>query len=579
MPKFAENLKKLNVLLINPSAMPYGELISLLSEKSNLRIPSCGMPLGLIEIAAYLRKKDVILEIQVIDLAKEVCKFYLNLSNKDPISYLDFINRNLDEVKFVPDIVGISTMFNSTRKSSLEIATAAKEKWSGCTTMLGGNVATGQYKNLIENDCIDYIARGEGEIALHDFIVQRMQGIDKPQVNGILDRSAVNPSFHVVNIDLRRSDDDKSTCQSMTDMTQLALPAYDLLDLEFYKGDHHWGRGCLIFSRGCPFRCTFCGSKVIHGRLVRHKSIEQCVAETKFLLDNGFRYLSPEDDIWAVNPKKHKELVDRLCELKEEYDGEIRFNLSQGLSVAVMDEDRMDDIVRMGCKGAQLAIESGSPYVQKHIIKKNVDLVKARKVLDYMRKIGFKASVNFILGYPGETAEMRQETIDYMKTLDVDWVYVFNCAPIKGTDLFAEFEKIADVNEMDWDNMRMGKRTFDTTELTAEEIENIVYDANIDVNFFNNSNFRNGKYELAIKEWNEMVLKDYPYHIVGRYCRAMAYKSLNKFDEMGDDLISCVEWTNSHLESKRLYDRYKRDMPELNILIENNSETVQNMAS
>lgn len=152
MPKFAENLKKLNVLLINPSAMPYGELISLLSEKSNLRIPSCGMPLGLIEIAAYLRKKDVILEIQVIDLAKEVCKFYLNLSNKDPISYLDFINRNLDEVKFVPDIVGISTMFNSTRKSSLEIATAAKEKWSGCTTMLGGNVATGQYKNLIENE-------------------------------------------------------------------------------------------------------------------------------------------------------------------------------------------------------------------------------------------------------------------------------------------------------------------------------------------------------------------------------------------------------------------------------------------
>jgi len=56
LPKFAENLKKLNVLLINPSSMPYGELISLLSEKSNLRIPSCGMPLGLIEIAAYLRK-------------------------------------------------------------------------------------------------------------------------------------------------------------------------------------------------------------------------------------------------------------------------------------------------------------------------------------------------------------------------------------------------------------------------------------------------------------------------------------------------------------------------------------------
>ena len=95
---------------------------------------------------------------------------------------------------------------------------------------------------------------------------------------------------------------------------------------------------------------------------------------------------------------RYLELVDAIVELKKNYDHEIVFELSQGLSVAVMDEERLDATLRMGCPGAQVAIESGSPYVQRNIIKKKVDLEKAKYLLSYMRRIGFEASVMFILG-------------------------------------------------------------------------------------------------------------------------------------------------------------------------------------
>src|SRR3989338_6766136 len=498
----------MNLLLISSIAMPYNEVEAILEEKSILRIPTVAMPIGLMEMGAYVREKSCISNIQILDCGKEMGSFYINKEKLSSRSYQHFLRSLLDKVEFTPDVVGISLMFACARKSSLETAEIAKEKWKNCTTILGGNTATGMYKKLLDEECVDYVVRGEGE---------------------------------------------------------LSLLAFDLLDLDFYCNTPFYGRGSVMFSRGCPFKCTFCGSSLVHGRRVRHKSNKKCLSEVKYLLDYGFKHIKPEDDIWAIRKKKFMELADEIAKIR----GNCLFELSQGLSVAVMDEERIDAMMRMGVKGAQLAIESGSPYIQKHIIKKNVNLDKAKKLLDYMRKVGFVAEVNFIFGFPGETDAMRKESIEYMKSLDVNWIYVFNCAPIPGTELFKEFEKVADMDSVDWDNMRVGRRLFDTIEITTEELENIAYDTNIEINFFNNCNMRNGRYELAIQCWNEIILNNYPFHTVGRYCRAIAYSKLKRMDDATADLRICVDWIRKNSESKRLFERYRAKMPLLEKLMEN----------
>ena len=542
----------MNLLLISSIAMPYNEVEAILEEKSILRIPTVAMPIGLMEMGAYVREKSCISNIQILDCGKEMGSFYINKEKLSSRSYQHFLRSLLDKVEFTPDVVGVSLMFACARKSSLETAEIAKEKWKNCTTILGGNTATGMYKKLLDEECVDYVVRGEGELSLTEFINSLNDSIKNINVQGVYDKVKASRGVEEIS-------------PMIEDLDELPMPAFDLLDLDFYCNTPFYGRGSVMFSRGCPFKCTFCGSSLVHGRRVRHKSNKKCLSEVKYLLDYGFKHIKPEDDIWAIRKKKFMELADEIAKIR----GNCLFELSQGLSVAVMDEERIDAMMRMGVKGAQLAIESGSPYIQKHIIKKNVNLDKAKKLLDYMRKVGFVAEVNFIFGFPGETDAMRKESIEYMKSLDVNWIYVFNCAPIPGTELFKEFEKVADMDSVDWDNMRVGRRLFDTIEITTEELENIAYDTNIEINFFNNCNMRNGRYELAIQCWNEIILNNYPFHTVGRYCRAIAYSKLKRMDDATADLRICVDWIRKNSESKRLFERYRAKMPLLEKLMEN----------
>ena len=70
------------------------------------------------------------------------------------------------------------------------------------------------------------------------------------------------------------------------------MPAYDLVDLDFYT--EYMGVS-VMFSRGCPFKCTFCASHTVHGRVQNHKNIDQFINEVKFLLDQRAKVIHIED--------------------------------------------------------------------------------------------------------------------------------------------------------------------------------------------------------------------------------------------------------------------------------------------
>jgi len=111
--------------------------------------------------------------------------------------------------------------------------------------------------------------------------------------------------------------------------------------------------------------------------------------------------------------------------------------------------------------------------------------------------------------------------------------------------------------------MRLGRRVFDTPEITAEGLETLVYDTNIECNFFNNSNLKHGRYERAIKLFDRFIISLYPFHIVGRYCRALAYLGMGEKRKAEVDFKKCIDWIQTNDESKRLFDRYGDKMVHL----------------
>jgi radical SAM superfamily enzyme YgiQ (UPF0313 family) len=96
-----------------------------------------------------------------------------------------------------------------------------------------------------------------------------------------------------------------------TDMTQVPVPRYDLLDMGQYLF------GSVQFSRGCPFQCEFCDIIVTFGRRPRLKTPAQVLAELDQLLMLGMEVVFIVDDNLIGNRKAIVPLLEAVRDWQE----------------------------------------------------------------------------------------------------------------------------------------------------------------------------------------------------------------------------------------------------------------------
>jgi radical SAM superfamily enzyme YgiQ (UPF0313 family) len=84
--------------------------------------------------------------------------------------------------------------------------------------------------------------------------------------------------------------------------------------------------------------------------------------------------------------------------------------------VDCVSEELLEKMIRAGLKEIELGIETGSARMQK-LIHKNLDLERARKTVSFMVKKGLEVSLFFMFGFPEETEEDLNQTLELMLSL------------------------------------------------------------------------------------------------------------------------------------------------------------------
>ncbi|MCJ2670684.1 MAG: cobalamin-dependent protein, partial [Candidatus Thermoplasmatota archaeon] len=180
------------------------------------------IPTGLEYIAPYL--EDVVDEVNIIDLEMEPKPIQPTI-----IRYLDLLE---------PDLVGIS-MSATEHSEGLEIAEMSHKR--GISTVLGGYHPTAIPDELLSHPQVDFVVRGEGELAMHDLVARGdargVKGIsykDGDEITHNLDRELIE------------------------DLDTIPFPARHLRRYKYYvtlKRDREYD--VLTTSRGCWGRCSF----------------------------------------------------------------------------------------------------------------------------------------------------------------------------------------------------------------------------------------------------------------------------------------------------------------------------------
>ncbi len=287
-----------------------------------------------------------------------------------------------------PDIIGFSVI-NANRWNAMECAKAARLIKPDITIVFGGPAPTFLADHLL-TACpdIDFIVAGEGEITFLELVTQLENNSFKSfeKVNGLI--------FKKENVFFKSP-------------PRLPVKTLDTLvhPSKYFKYQH------LAMSRGCPGKCTFCGSpKFWRNSSVRSHSPEWFADEIESLVKSGITHFYISDDTFTMDKKR----VIEFCRLIIDRKLDITWNAIS--RVDSIDEDILFSMRKAGCIHLSLGVESGSKKIRQTLGKP----IKREKIItafSLTASYGILPRAYFIYGSPGETNKTIQESCDLLNAI------------------------------------------------------------------------------------------------------------------------------------------------------------------
>ncbi len=326
-----------------------------------------------------------------------------------------------------PDVVGLSAM---TYEAGCMHAMAKllSERLPKVQVVAGGPHPSVADDDVMKDGNIDFCVRGEGEETFVDVLTGI--GTLRSDWDGCQGLTWRNLDGEVVREPDRSPPDD---------LDELPMPAWDLINHQKY---HDMPRGGLIYahkefatmfsSRACPWRCTYCHNS--YGKKFRARSAQNVLAEIDYLVKNhGVRELVFMDDIFNLRPERAAEIARGLIERKYN----LKMTFPNGLRGDILKEDLVLLLKEAGMYRCMIAVESCVPRIQK-VMKKNLKVDKVKHIVDFIAKQDVLVHGAFMLGFPTETKEEMQATIDWAAKSSFHTAAFFRVIPFKGTQLFEE---------------------------------------------------------------------------------------------------------------------------------------------
>ena len=361
------------------------------------------VPQGLFYVGAVLRENNY--DVEILN--------WHNI-NKAP----EKINQTLIEKN--PDIIGFSIL-NANRWGGIDIARVAKQVNPKVKIVFGGIGATFLWKHFLTHfPEIDYVIIGEGEYSFLKLV-------------GCLKKNDKKSIEIIKGIAFRKNDTPVKTkpAEIINKLDTLPMPA------NYFDFQH------LSLTRGCPGKCTFCGSPRFWGTNLRFHSTNYFVDQLQQLYQKGITFFYFSDDTFTISKKR----VIQIC----------RKILEKGLKIAWVAISRVnyvnDEIIywmkKAGCIQISYGVESGSETI-RNSLNKNISTDQIKKAFSVTLKYGILARAYFIYGCPKESPESIQETINLIRDIKPlsTIFYILDIFP--GTRLYEDYKKKYNLTDDIW---------------------------------------------------------------------------------------------------------------------------------
>ncbi len=316
-----------------------------------------------------------------------------------------------------PDVLGITVMgLTSVKPTGLLIQHIKKKRGKITHTLkytliiTGGHGASMAYKPLLKAGA-HAIVIGEGELTFQQILADGIRPGNAGTACLDGKRIVVGPKQHLIR-----------------PLDSLLPPARDLMPSP-PNGIH-----LMETSRGCPHDCGFCETTLFYGQVWRPNAPDRVIAEVKRLVNEYNAWIVHfADDNFAANPRRVIEICKKLRKIQ--------------LPAFILASARADDLISypdlipLMASARILRISVGVETLEpemSRVINKPISIECYKEAFSLMQHHGIFSVASFIIGMPGEKAEMRQRALDLAIEAGPDSAHFLPFLPLPGIPLHSK---------------------------------------------------------------------------------------------------------------------------------------------
>ncbi len=338
---------------------------------------------------------------------------------------------------------------------ALSLARSIKHSRQDLKICFVGSHTSALPMEVLSYDCVDIVLLNEGVYALHNLLASNLTD-DLSTIKGIGYKKKGPGGFLIPTLNAPQS----IVPQERMDID---LPGYawDLLPykerpLDLYRA-HFWHAkfshdkrtpfAAIYTSLGCSFACDFCMINIVNrvdnsdevsaanSKGMRFWSPEWVEKEMRKLADLGVKTLRISDEMFFLNKKYYTPVLEKAIAQ------DFGFNMWTYSRIDTVREDALTLFKRAGVDWLALGVEAGNQLVRQEVSKGSFKEVNIREVCKIINNADINIISNYIFGFPEDTLETMQETLDLAMELNTEMANMYPCQALPGSPMYHTAKK------------------------------------------------------------------------------------------------------------------------------------------
>lgn len=340
---------------------------------------------------------------------------------------------------------GTTSMIGAT-----ELAAALKQEFPQFPIGFVGSHTSALPKEVLAIEAVDFVFLNEGVYAIQNLLRSNLTD-DLDKVAGIgYKKGRTGEELELI---LNRPERVVPNERMDVDLPGYAwdLLPYREKPLDLYRA-HFWHAefdhekrtpfAAIYTSLGCNFACDFCMINIVnrssnddgidasHSRGMRFWSPQFMISQIAALAELGVQTMRISDEMFFLNRRYYEPLVKGLTERQ------LPLRMWAYSRVDTVRAEYLELFQKAGIGWLALGIEAGNQQVRQEVSKGSFREINIREVCSTVRDSGINVISNYIFGFPDDTFETMQQTLDLALELNTEMANMYPCQALPGSPMY-----------------------------------------------------------------------------------------------------------------------------------------------